>query len=224
MSSSAKTTSSKTAPSKKEKRSGSGMAFLALLCSLGALGLSGYNYYLQNLSPQSKQSQDSLLIGVNEIKSNVTEFGTVITGLQKDVQDFKASQAQYITKDTLSTAVKQGVDIAVQNLPELPNIGPKSLELDSKGQNESAADGQTTGSQEKDGQVEVQDSSVDNTKQANQTTADGAAITSSSESVDTGQASTEQAEDDSFWSWGRAKKDIKGMLNSFIKIEKTDQN
>ena len=195
------------ASSKKEKRSGSGIAFLALLFSLGALGLSGYNFYLQNLSSQSKQSRDSLLTGINQIKSNVTEFGTVVTGLQQEVHDFKASQAQYITEDTLTTVVKESVDNAVQNLPELPNIGPKLLESDTdisdtKLQNESAVDGQ-----------ETQDSSVENTKQADQIT-----------TGDSEKAANDQTEDDSFWSWNRAKKDIKGMLNSFIKIEKTDQN
>ena len=211
-----------TAPSKKEKRSGGGMAFLALLCSLGALGLSGYNYYLQNLSPQSKQSQDSLLTGVNEIKSNVTEFGTVITGLQKEVQDFKASQAQYITEDALTAAVKEGLDKAVQNLPELPDIGPKPLGLDTEGETEK-------------NQLEIQDGSDatdatgslgGNSNETDQETATDVATANSdvSASVDTQQTSNEQIEDDSFWSWNRAKQDMKDMLKSFIKIEKKEQN
>ena len=210
-----------TAPSKKEKSSGAGIAFLALLCSLGALGLSGYNYYLQNLSPQSKQSQNSLLTGVNEIKSNVTEFGTVITGLQKEVQDFKESQSQYITEDTLTAAVKEGVDKAVQNLPDLPDIGPKSLGLEAQEEAEK-------------NQLETQDnldatnatgSLGGNSKETDQVTTDVTTTHSEvSTSVDKQETSNEQIEDDSFWSWNRAKRDMKDMLKSFIKIEKTEQD
>ena len=210
-----------TASSKKEKRSGAGMAFLALLCSLGALGLSGYNYYLQNLSPQSKQSQNSLLTGVNEIKSNVTEFGTVITGLQKEVQDFKESQAQYITEDTLTAAVKEGVDKAVQNLPDLPDIGPKSLGLEAQ---EEAEKNQLETQDNLDA-TNATDSLGGNSKETDQVTTDITTTHSEvSTSVDKQETSNEQIEDDSFWSWNRAKRDMKDMLKSFIKIEKTEQD
>ena len=185
------------------------------------MGLSGYNYYLQNLSPQSKQSQNSLLTGVNEIKSNVTEFGTVITGLQKEVQDFKESQSQYITEDTLTAAVKEGVDKAVQNLPDLPDIGPKSLGLETQEEAEK-------------NQLETQDnldatnatgSLGGNSKETDQVTTDVTTTHSEvSTSVDKQETSNEQIEDDSFWSWNRAKRDMKDMLKSFIKIEKTEQD
>ena len=210
-----------TAPSKKEKSNGAGIAFLALLCSLGALGLSGYNYYLQNLSPQSKQSQNSLLTGVNEIKSNVTEFGTVITGLQKEVQDFKESQAQYITEDTLTAAVKEGVDKAVQNLPDLPDIGPKSLGLEAQ---EEAEKNQLETQDNLDA-TNATDSLGGNSKETDQVTTDITTTHSEvSTSVDKQETSNEQIEDDSFWSWNRAKRDMKDMLKSFIKIEKTEQD
>jgi len=224
----------KTSPSKKEKRSGNGMAFLALLCSLGALGLSGYNYYLQNLSPQNKQSQDSLLIGVNEIKSNVTEFGTVITSVRKEVQDFKASQEKYITEDTLAAEVKKGVDNAVQNLPELPNIGPKPLGPDAEVQNNSPSDGQISDVKADGSRLEAQDNSTVILQDGAGTTNFGASATIDTENTandsekavnDSEKAANEQVEDDdSFWSWGRAKQDMKDMLKSLIKIEKTEQN
>lgn len=205
---------------KKEKRSGGGIAFLALLCSIGALGLSGYNYYQQNLAPQSNQSQDVLLSGVNDIKSNVTEFGTVVAELQQDVKDFKASQNQYITEDALVSVVKESVDDAVQNLPDLPNIGPKPISEKDESQREIAAQGNSSQDSSAIGDASVQ---VLNSDKVNGKNVDDPSIKSEEISSVSDDVSSAE-EEDSVWSWDRAKNDMKGMLNSFIKIEKTKEN
>lgn len=235
---------------KKEKGAGSGKASLALLFSMAALGLSGYSYYQQHLSPQVQSSQGALLSGVNEIKSNVTEFGTVVSGLQQEVKDFKQSQDQYITQDTLTSTVKESVEKAVQNLPDLPNIGPSAVQLEgqedanvpnsSSGTDvtpesaiESAGESQQSGVSENSSEqidadsgtgAEVSGASED--KALENTGVPGATTKAVSSGDQTGQdvETAEAVEDESFWSWDRAKKDLKEMLNSVIKIEKTEQN
>ena len=211
---------------KKEKRSGSGMAFLALLCSLVALGLSSYSFYEQKFSPQAKQSQDVLLSGVNDIKSNVndikssvTEFGSAVSGVQKDVSDFKASQEQYITKDTLVSTVKESVDDAVKNLPDLPDIGPKEVEPETNSISTTAQDNaeqlDPAENSELAEQGDVIAPSTPTTDTENKETTDNTQADTTSE--------TTTEPDDSTWSWNRAKKDLNEMFKGFIKIEKIDQ-
>ena len=242
-SSSAKTaTSNKTASKepakpatvKKEKRAGGGMAFLALLCSLGALGLSGYMFYEQKFAPQVKQSQDALLSGVNEIKSNVSEFGTVVSSLQKEVIDFKANQEQYITKDTLISTVKDSVDDAVGNLPDLPDIGPKGAEtgasigkLDTVG---NALDSQSESLTANTSKEAVSTKSTidsvlpDLSGQSSGVVTGADSVESTADSTQVNTASGESVEsDEGAWSWNRAKQDIKDMFKSFVKVEKIDQ-
>ncbi len=221
-------------PAQKEKRSGSGMAFLALLCSLGALGLSGYNFYEQKLSPKTAQTQEALLSGVNDIKANVTEFGGVVTSLQQDVKDFKESQSQYITKDTLDSSVKESVDNAVANLPELPKIGP--AELNEGDSNLSSENGGNVveGSSSTQGALTVEGTSAaesaspaDGSVPTEATNTEGASTSSTSventQEISSDTASNAAEEEESAWSWGRAKKDFKEMVMGFISIKKTDQ-
>ena len=213
---------------KKEKRSGGGMIFLALLCSLVALGLSGFNFYEQRFSPKAKQSQDVLLSGVNEIKSNVneiksnvTEFGSVVSGLQEDVSGFKASQEQYITKDTLVSTVKDSVDDAVKNLPDLPDIGPKEVESEANSIATSTSvndDAEQLDSNENSELIEQGDAiapATPTTDTENKETTDNTQDDTASE--------TTAESDDSAWSLNRAKQDLKEMFKGFIKIEKIDQ-
>lgn len=226
---------SPTKPVQKEKRPGSGMAFLALVCSLGALGLSGYMFYEQQLSPQTGQTQDALLSGVNEIKTNVTEFGDVVSGLQQDVIDFKEKQSQYITKDTLESVVKTGVDNAVADLPDLPSIGPDSLS--SSGQQASSIEQPANtltegsvlndGSLPSDGSLSAEGSSI---AKGSSSSGEESSAPSVNNSTDGSSAESETAEnaqqdeDTSAWSFGRAKQDLKDMVLGFVSIKKTDQD
>ncbi len=222
-------------PAQKEKRSGGGVAFLALLCSLGALGLSGYNYYEQNLSPKKAQSQEALLSGVNDIKGNVTEFSGVVTSLQQDVQDFKDSQSQYITKDTLDSVVKESVDNAVANLPDLPQIGPVELNQDGlnasseNSSNEAEGSSQAENTSESEGSSPTEGSSSAEGSSSTESSNTDGSVTSSSAVESTQENSSDTAtndaqnEEDSAWSWGRAKQDFKAMVMGFITIKKTDQ-
>lgn len=218
-------------PTQKEKRSGGGMAFLALLCSLGALGLSGYNFYEQKLSPKTAQTQEALLSGVNDIKGNVTEFSGVVTSLQQDVKDFKESQSQYITKDTLDSAVKESVDNAVANLPELPKIGPAELN-----EGDSSSSSENRGNMLEGSSPTQGASTVDGTSTSESASSTAGSVSTgvtntedSSTSIENTQesssdgASNAAEEEKIAWSWGRAKQDFKEMVMGFISIKKTDQ-
>ena len=213
----------------KEKSSGSGMAFLALLCALGALGLSGFNFYQQHMSPNKVQTQDALLSGVNGIKANVTEFGTVVSGLQQDVEAFKSNQEQYITVEALNEAVKEGVDKAVSNLPDLPKIGPVSSKSTETLNVES---GVVSDDSEVVTGVKVQPNTVvgKGVEPLNsQVASESLNNVSTLEPVginEVASASEDSSEEDegSAWTLSRAKQDFKDMLMGFISIKKTDQS
>ncbi len=209
----------------KEKGSGKGMAFLALLCAMGALGLSGFNFYQQHMSPNKAQTQDALLSGVNDIKANVTEFGTVVSDLQQDVEAFKSSQEQYVTVETLNEAVKEGVDKAVTNLPDLPEIGPVSNGVNDTVDVKREASNTTSS-------TNIQSSSVVDNGIEPLSSASGVESSnnvSALQPVETGEVVAENEDDietgeEGAWTLSRAKQDFKDMLMGFISIKKTDQS